>query len=70
MTFEVAQDAVDYGGIDDEGDDLHLGAAFTKQRIRFVDAANQLSPCTSRGASLGRGWVGVDGRVGEVAPVR
>jgi hypothetical protein len=42
MTFKVAQDAVDYGGIDDEGDDLHLGAASTEQRIRFVDAANQL----------------------------
>ncbi len=47
MAFKVAQDAVDYGGIDDEGDDLHLGAASTEQRIRFVDAANQLRPCTA-----------------------
>jgi len=53
MTFEVKQDAVDNGGLGDEGDNLHLGAAVTEQRIRFVDATNQLRPCTPRGAPLG-----------------
>ena len=53
MLVKVAQDAVDHAGLGDEGDDLHLGAAVTKQRIRFVDAANELRPCTSRGAPLG-----------------
>ncbi len=53
MTFEVTQDAVDHAGLSDDGDDLHLGAAVTKQRIRFEDAADQLRPCTSRGAPLG-----------------
>ena len=51
ILVKVAQDGADHAGLGDDGDDLHLGAAVTKQRIGFVDAADQLSPCTSRGAS-------------------
>ncbi len=53
ILVKVAQDGVDHAGLDDEGDDLHLGAAVTEQAVGFVDAADQLRPCTSRGAALG-----------------
>ena len=53
MLVKVAQNAVDHAGLGDDGDDLHLRAAVTKQRVGFVDAADQLRPCTSRGAPLG-----------------
>ena len=53
ILVKVAQDGADHAGLGDDGDDLHLRAAVTKQRVGFVDAADQLRPCTSRGASLG-----------------
>jgi hypothetical protein len=49
MLVNVAQDAVDHAGLGDEGDDVHLSAAVTQLWVRFVDAANQLRPCTSGG---------------------
>ena len=53
MAVKVAQDAVDHAGLGDDGDDLHLGAAVTKQRIGFVDATDELRPCSSGGTALG-----------------
>jgi len=49
MLVNVAQDAVDHVGLGDEGDDVHLSAAVTQQRVRLVDAANQPRPSTSGG---------------------
>ncbi len=53
MLVKEAQNGVDHAGLGDDGDDLHLGAAATKQWIGFVDAADELRPCTSRGTPLG-----------------
>jgi hypothetical protein len=53
ILVKVAQDAVDHAGHGDDGDDLHLRAAVTKQRVGLVDAADELRPRTSRGAPVG-----------------
>ena len=47
----MVQDATDEGGLDDEGEDLHLfPAPPTGQRVDLVDTVNELGPSLSQNA--------------------